>query len=68
MNEDESQVMGQMNSEKGRANFGVRQLPVFNQPKPEWSNRESFSDIQGMSGLNTSVSKTFLLEKGHMGY
>lgn len=34
--------------------------------KPEWSNCESFSDIQGMSGLNIEVSKNLPIEDGCM--
>lgn len=68
MNADEYQVIGQMKSEKGRENFGVRQLRLFNLLKPEWSNCESFSDISGMSGLNIEVSKNLPVENDRMGY
>lgn len=54
--------------EKGRANFKVRQLPLFNQLKPEWSNCESFLGIQGMSGLNIEVSENFPVGDSCMRY
>ena len=50
------------NYEKGRANFGVQKLPLFNILEPEYRNCGSFSGIRGGRGLNTDVSK-FLLEE-----
>lgn len=52
--------------EKGRENFGVRQFPLFNQIRPEWSTCESFSDVQGMSGLNIEVSEHLPIEDDYM--
>lgn len=55
-----------MNSEKEMAKFGVRQLPPFNHLRLGWSNCESFSDSQDMSGLNIEVFEIFLVENGRM--
>lgn len=46
-----------MKSEKGRENFGVWQLPLFNHVEPECQNYDNFLGIQGRRGLNTQISE-----------
>lgn len=45
MSVDEYQTKSQTKGEKGRENFGVWQLPLFNLLEPECMNCDNFSGI-----------------------
>ena len=54
---EQNHNLGELINKKSRASFGIWQLPLFNQLKPECANCESFSGIQGRRGLSTRISE-----------